>query len=271
MLRSIAGLLASLALVLGLPGASLAADSASPVLARIVKSGQLRVGMSGNQIPLNMTSKSGEIIGLEPDLAHLLAGAMGVEAKLVIKPFGELLPALKAGKIDLVMSGMTITPERNLQVAFVGPYFVSGKSILTKSKALMAVDEAGDINDASLTLAALEGSTSQLFVEKMVPKAKLMKTRDYDAGVKAVIDGKADAFVADFPICVFSVLRYPDAKLATLAQPITIEPIGIALPANDALLANLVQNYLGALEITGMLAKLQIKWFKDGSWLSELP
>ena len=48
--------------------------------------------------------------------------------------FGVLLPALQAGKVDMVLSGMTITPDRNLKVAFVGPYFISGKAILTKIK-----------------------------------------------------------------------------------------------------------------------------------------
>lgn len=273
MLRPILGLLASLALVLGSGSASLAAGdaTASPVLSRIVKSGELRVGMSGNQPPLNVKSRSGEIIGLEVDLAMLLADSMGVTVKLVTKPFSELLGALKAGEVDLVMSGMTITPERNLEAAFVGPYFVSGKSILTKSAKLAAIDEKSGIDDSSISLAALKASTSQRFVEVLVPKATLVTVEDYDEGVKLVLDDKVDALVADYPICVLSVLRHPDHGLATLASPLTIEPIGIALPANDALLVNLVQNYLAALQGTGALDALRARWFEDASWLDQLP
>ena len=273
MLRPILGLLASLALVLGAGNVSLAAGdaTASPVLSRIVKSGELRVGMSGNQPPLNATSRSGELIGLEVDLAMLLANAMQVTPKLVTKPFPELLGALKSGEVDLVMSGMTITPERNLEVAFVGPYFVSGKSILTKSATLAAIDEAKAIDDSSVSLAALKNSTSQRFVEVFVPKAKLVGVADYDEGVKLVIGGEVDALVADYPICVLSVLRHPEQGLATLASPLTIEPIGIALPANDALLVNLVQNYLNALQGTGVLEVLSARWFEDASWLDQLP
>ena len=273
MLRSILGLLASLALALGAGSAALAAgdETASPVLSRIVKSGELRVGMSGNQPPLNVKSRSGELIGLEVDLAILLANAMQVTPKLVTKPFSELLGALKGGEVDLVMSGMTITPERNLEVAFVGPYFVSGKSILTKSAKLAAIDEAKSINDASVSLAALGGSTSQRFVEVFVPKAKLVGVANYDEGVKLVLGDKVDALVADYPICVLSVLRHPEQNLATLVTPLTIEPIGIALPANDALLVNLVQNYLNALQGTGVLEALRARWFEDASWLGQLP
>jgi polar amino acid transport system substrate-binding protein len=248
-----------------------AAHDEAGVLSRIVKNGELRVGMSGNQPPFCVKSKSGELIGYEVDLAKLLANAMGVELKIVEKPFGQLLGTLEAGEVDAVMSGMTMTPERNVRVAFVGPYMVSGKSILTTSAALAAIDEASDIDQADIRLAALAGSTSQKFVEKVIPKAKLTAIADYDEGVKAVMEGNVDAMVADFPICALTMLRYPDAGLATLSKPLTIEPIGIALPPGDSLLVNMVTNYLGALEGTGLLELLEKRWFEDGSWLLQVP
>jgi polar amino acid transport system substrate-binding protein len=227
--------------------------------------------MSGDQAPLNVKSKSGEVIGLEADLAQLLAAAMGVELKIVEKPFPDLLPALKAGKVDMVMSGVTITLERNTRFAFVGPYFISGKSILTKSATLSQADESEDINEKGLTLTALAGSTSQGFVEAVAPSAKLVTIQSYDEGVKLVLEGKADALVADFPACLIAVLRHANSGLATLTVPLTVEPVGIALPPGDPLLVNLVENYLGALEGVGLLERLREKWFADGSWLAKLP
>lgn len=268
MVRSLLGLLVSLALIVGAPAAALAD---SPVLSRVVKTGKLRVGMSGDQPPLNMTDKSGKVIGMEVDLAKLLAGSMNVELEIVRKPFPELLGAVESGAVDMVMSGMTITPERNLKVAFVGPYFVSGKSVLTKSQKLASITEANPINDPSVSLAALGNSTSQRFVETVTPKAKLVIVATYEEGVKQVLDDKVDALVADYPITVISVLRHPDRGLATLVTPLTIEPIGIALPADDHLLLNLVQNYMTAIQGTGVLEALRSKWFDDGSWLAQLP
>ena len=118
-MRRIAGLIVVLAMVAGASGAFAAEDA--PVLSRIVKAGEFRVGVSGNQPPFVVKSKSGELIGYEIDVANLLANAMNVELTLVEKTFAELLPALEAGEVDAVMSGMTMTPERNLRVAFVGP------------------------------------------------------------------------------------------------------------------------------------------------------
>ena len=86
-----------------------------------------------------------------------------------------------------------------------------------------------------------------------------------------VIEDRVDALVADFPICVLAVLRNPMAGLTTLTTPFTVEPLGIALPADDPLFVNLVENYLNTLEGTGLLTQLKAKWFSDGSWVQELP
>ncbi len=265
MLRSISALFASLALLIGVVAGNDA--DASTALSRIVKNSELRVGMSGSQPPLNVKSRSGEMIGLEVDLATALAGAMGVKLNIVEMPFSDLLGALKKGKVDMVMSGMTITLERNLEAAFVGPYFVSGKSILTRADKLSASDERDEINQESVKLAALRGSTSQKFVEVAFPKAKLEATSDYDTGVQMVIDGKVDALIADYPICMLSVLRNQGKGLAALTTPFTIEPIGIALPSDDPLLVHGVSNCLIALQGSGTLARLKAKWLADGSWI----
>ncbi len=261
--------IAMLALIGGAADA-VAADNA-PVLSRIVESGTFKVGMSGTQPPFSVISKTGTLIGYEVDLATILADAMGVEVEFVQKPFGELLPALEKGEIDAIMSGMTMTPKRNLKAAFVGPYIVSGKSILTKSTTLAALEDAEQIDRSTVTIAALKGSTSEKFVQKVLEKTTYVPVDDYDAGVQMVIDGKADALVADFPICALSQMRFPDAGLVSLAEPMTIEPIGIALAPGDSLLVNMVTNYLSALEGIGLLDALEKKWFEDGGWLIQLP
>jgi len=240
------------------------------VLNKIVERGEIRVGMTGTQPPLNVKSKTGELIGFEVDLVGVLAASMGVKPKLVVKPFAELLPALQSGEIDMIISGMTATIERNTKVAFVGPYIITGKSILTKSSTLARADEASDVNMETVRLAALEGSTSQEFVEDLMPKAKLTPTQDYASAVKMLLEDNVDAVVADMEICQISMLRHPNAELA-ISEPLTIEPIGVALPPNDPLLLNLVENYLGALDALGLLEELNKKWFEDGSWLLQLP
>jgi polar amino acid transport system substrate-binding protein len=220
--------------------------------------------------PLNMTAKDGEIFGLEPDLARMLAGAMNVKVRFVTKPFHELLPALQSGEVDMVMSGMTITPERNLKAAFVGPYFISGKAFLTKVKNIAYADEAKDVNNPNTKIVALKGSTSQAFAEHFLDKTTLYTTDTYDEAVDMVLQDKVHAMIADYPICVVSVFRYPDAGLLSVVTQLTYEPIGIAMPPNDPLLVNWTQNTLNNIEGSGQLDELKLKWFAEGDWLNKL-
>ena len=242
----------------------------APVLDSIVAKKEVVVGTAASMPPLNMTMKDGQIAGLEIDLARTIADGLGV--KLTIKPivFSGLIAALEARQVDMVLSAMTITPGRNLRVAFVGPYFASGKSILTKKSLVESLSEVSKINNPDKVLVALKGSTSQLFAEKIFPKAKLLLAEDYDQGINMVREGKVQAMVADMPICQVAAYRYPEAELATLRNPISYEPLGIAVPPNDPLLVNWLQNYLNALEKDGTMKMMMEKWFGDGSWVKQL-
>jgi polar amino acid transport system substrate-binding protein len=246
-------------------------DSASPVIDRIVAKKELVVGTAASMPPLNMTTKDGQIIGMEVDLAKLFADAM--EVKLTLKPmrFDELMGALDTGKVDMVLSGMTMTPLRNLKVAFAGPYFDSGKSLLVKEENTASVRSTARLNTPEKTLVALKGSTSQRFVEKLIPKAKLLLADDYAQAVAMVRDDKALAMVADAPICLVSVYRYPEAGFATLDKPLSYEPIGVALPPNDPLLVNLVQNIISTINKTGEMETIMKQWFRSKDWIMQLP
>lgn len=236
------------------------------VLSNIVKKGELRIGMSGNQPPFSMKSKTGELIGFEVDLARVLAKNMGVELKLVEVPFAELMSSLKAGKVDAIMSGMTITPDRNLNALFAGPYTLSGKSILTKS-AKVADFNANAASDKKYKIVTLKGSTSEKFAKEVMAKHEIILVDNYNAGVDMLLSDKADALVADKPICVITILKHQGKDLVTSQEPLTIEPIGMALPPGDSQFLNLVENYLTTLELTGTLTLLEKKWFQDGSWM----
>ena len=244
--------------------------SPSPVLDRIQQRGELVVGTAAGMPPLNMTTKNGKIIGLDADLSRYLADAMEVNLRLEPMAFEDLLPSLEAGKVDMIISGMTMTAYRNRRVAFVGPYLTSGKGLLTREATLAAIKDPNAIDLAEISLTALAGSTSADFVRKFTPRAQFAPAQDYDEAVKMVIDGRVDAMVADQPICLISVARYPDQGLLAIIAPLTYEPIGIALPANDALFMNLVGNFLTALQDSGTLERLKDQWFQKGDWWDQV-
>jgi polar amino acid transport system substrate-binding protein len=256
------GILASCASMQGGP---------SPVIHRIQQKGELVVGTAGAMPPLNMTTREGDVIGFDADLAQSIASGMGVTLKLEAMPFSKLLPALEAGSIDMIISGMTITPQRNLTVAFVGPYYATGKGLLTRSASVASTSSTSQLNRPDVTLVALEGSTSHTFARNLMPAARLLNASTYDDAVEMLINGKADALVADHTACIVSALRYPDAGLRAIISPLTYEPLGIAVPAEDPLLVNWLENHLATLKKNGVLELMEKRWFSDTLWLERLP
>jgi polar amino acid transport system substrate-binding protein len=243
---------------------------AGPVLERVQKRGELIVGTVGTMPPMNMTTKDGRIVGLDADIARFMAAAMGVKVKFQTMPFAQLLGALRLGNVDMVMASMAMLPERNMKVIFVGPYFLSGKGILMKQEAASSIRSITDLDQSGKTYAALEGSTSQMFVEKVTTKATLVKIKKYEDAINMIFAGKVDALIADFPYCLVTAYQYQDKGLVTTDEPFTFEPLGIALPEGDPLLVNFVQNALKMLEGTGTLKEMRQRWFRDNRWMEQI-
>ncbi len=257
--------------VLALSGcAALGFGSRSRGIDRIVETQELRVGITGEQPPLNMTARDGELIGLEVALVKVLAKSMEVDAKLVRRPFSELLDAMDDGDVDIVISGMTITPERSARAIFVGPYYTSGKCLLTKSEALATIQEPGDLNNPTLSIAALEGSTSQAFIERLLPIAQHVLTATLDEAIQLVREDQVDALLADRETCRYGVLRWPDSGLRASTSTYTIEPLGIAVPKDQPELASLIESYIDALNENGVIEKVRVFWFENPSWVRAL-
>ena len=254
-------LVIALSLVFTIPG------STQNTLSTILKNGEIRIGMTGNQPPYSMKTKNDRLMGYEVDLAAILAESMGVKLKIVEMPFPELMQALESSKVDAVMSGMTITPRRSLRALFAGPYTISGKSILTKSKVLSEISEASEANVRSYKITCLKGSTSEKFVRSYMPNSEIIPVENYDLGIDMVLHDQADALVADLAICIVTLLKHQDEGLVMLDEPLSLEPIGIALPTDDLQFFNLIDNYMTGLELTGALDMLDQIWFEDGTWL----
>jgi polar amino acid transport system substrate-binding protein len=245
------------------------AASAGPVMDRIIKRGELLVGTSGAQPPMSATTKTGELIGLDIDIAKMMGDALGVKVKFVLLPLAKLIPALEAKQVDIILSGMTITPKRNQKVAFVGPYYVTGKGILAVAKKYAALEDAKGLDTPEVTVAALKDSTSQKFAETLISKAKLILTDSYEEAIDLLLKGKIDVLVADFYFCALSAYRYQNKKLIARESPLTFEPLGIAM-AEDTLLINWTENFITILRGSGKLKEMGEKWLDGGSWVDEL-
>lgn len=240
------------------------------MIKKIKKRGTLIVGMTGTQPPFSMQSKKGELVGFEVDVAKMIASDMQVELKINEMPFAELLPSLQNGTIDMVLSGMTMTTDRNLTVAFVGPYLLSGKSILTNSITLAQAKNVAELDKETVKLVTLKGSTGEAYLKKHLKVAEMRTIGDYDEGVQKVLNNEVTAMVADYPICAYSQMLHKDKTLYTLTNPLTIEPIGLAVNGKDALFLNFLTNFITINTLDGTLTQMEKYWFESSGWVKSV-
>jgi ABC-type amino acid transport substrate-binding protein len=240
------------------------ANADDAVLSRIEKSGKLVLGTSGN-MPSMSETRDGKLVGFDIDLARLMASGMGVKLDIKTMSFDKLLPALEKGDVDVVISNVTINPERNMRVAFVGPYMTSGKCIVTKKDALARAEEATDLNTPDTRLATLSGSTSAAFAKALLPNATMTLVDDYESAVTMVNSDTIGGLLTDYPICLSILKSYPDAGFVSLFSLLTYEPVGIALTGSDPLYINWTENFLTRVEGMGLLDELSMRWFGRAS------
>jgi len=217
-----------------------------------------------------MRDKNGELIGFELDVGRKLAEDMEVDAEFIPTAWDGIIPALVSGKFDVIISGMTTTPQRNLTINFTNPYAYSGLTILANTKMTegMALE---DFNSPDVTFAARRGATPAALIADMFPEAKLLLFDEDGASTQEVLNGKAHASMAAEPTPSSEARRYPD----TLSVPFdtafsaTGEAFGLRKGDPDAL--NFFNNWINIYTRNGWLKERNDYWFRGEDWADLVP
>lgn len=238
-------------------------------LNKVMERGVLRVGMEAGYMPFEIKNKQGKIIGFDVDIAKLMAKEMGVKLELVNTAWDGIIPALLTKKFDIIMSGMTITPQRNLQINFADPAVVVGQTILIRKELADEVDSYRDLNDPKYTIATKLGVTADFATKKYMPKAELKLFETEPEAAMEVVGGKADAFVYDLPYCAIFYAQHKK-QLAFLDEPFTYEPLAWAVRKGDPDFINWLNNFLAQIKGDGRYDMIYQKWFESDAWLEQV-
>lgn len=184
--------------LLALALAALLLLSALPALAEAPKTlqpGKLVVGMELAYPPFETSDEQGVPQGISPDFARDLAESLNLELVIENLPWDGLIPALLTGKVDMVVSSMTITEPRREQVDFSIPYANAYLALLTNKEA--GITSVEDLNQPGRKVAVKIGSTGYYYAQKNLSQAEILAFPDESACVTEVVQGKADAFIYD--------------------------------------------------------------------------
>lgn len=240
------------------------------VLDDIQQRGVLRVGMEPGYMPFELTNQRGEIIGFDVDIARRMATAMGVKLELVSTAWDGIIPALLTDKFDIIMSGMTLTQQRNLSVSFANPYIVVGQTVLIRKEIANEVTTYRDLNNPKFKVASKLGTTGEQAVQRMIPRAQYVSFESEQEAVLDMLNGKVHAVVYDLPLLAITNSQRNDGNLVFLDEPFTHEPLAWAVRKGNHDFLNWLNNFLNQIKSDGTYEQIYHKWFIDDQWLKQI-
>ena len=255
-------------------GGSSVSSVRQDTLDRIVEAKVLRVGTNPGYAPFEMIDVDGNVVGFDADVARYLASQMGngVKVEFVKSDWDPIIANLNAGKFDVIMSGMTRTPQRALRVGFTDPYFETGQALLVnkaKYKPAPALNWK-DFDKPGIVVATRLGTTGEIVARKLFHKATI-KTLENESDAALEVDaGRADVMVYDQPYIAIRTQESPERTFAILT-PFTKESLAMAVRPDDTRLRDWLNLTIGELRSSGTYDSLYDVWFVKMPWRSRVP
>jgi polar amino acid transport system substrate-binding protein len=240
------------------------------LLEQIKQRGTIRVGVS-TFVPWAMRNTQGELIGFEVDVANRLADDANLKVEFVPTAFDGIVPGLLAGKFDVIIAGMSITPQRNLSVNFTQPYAHSGLLMAANKQLAGHMIQKEAYNTADVTITVRRGSISVQAAQKTFPKATLRQFDDDAQAFQEVLNGNAHAVIASTPKPEFETIRNSDKLFIPFEGYLDrgVEAIGVRQGELDAL--NFFNNWILLRTEDGWLEERHDYWFKTLDWQNQVP
>lgn len=219
------------------------------------------IGMELNYPPFEMKDEAGVPKGVSIDMAEALGEHVGKRIEIRDMAWIGLIPALQSGRIDCVISSMTITEERAKQVAFSDAYVRTGICLLVQNDGDIKSFE--DLKTPNRRLACKLGTTGHTFAQENLPDAELAVLEDAALCALEVHQGRADAFLYDqISIAQFWREKYPDTTRALL-EPVRTEVWGAAVRQDNQQLLDQINAFFAEYRESGGFDKLGDKWLGD--------
>ena len=234
------------------------ASAAGKTLADVKAAGKLTVATSPDFPPFEELQADGTVTGIEIDIMQLICDELGVELEINQMDFDSVLPGIQAGKFDVGVSGISVTPAREKNTLFTTPYCLAAQSIvvLEGSPITCKADLEGK------TIAVQSGTTAEAF--SLENGYNFNSCPGNAEAQMALTTGKVDAWVIDDLTAAEMVAAYnesnPDVKLVILDEAMTTEPYAFAFHLDNTELVTEINTILEKLVADGTVASIFQKY-----------
>lgn len=223
----------------------------------------LTVGTNAAFEPFEMMAEDGEtIIGFDVDLINAIAADQGMEVEMVNMEFDGLVMAVQNGQIDASIAGMSITPERQEQVAFTAPYYDAGLNIAVAADNTDITSEADLAGKVVASQMGTTGAAKALELQEAGVVADVKLLENINVCMLALGNGEVDAVIMDIPVNGAYVAAHPEvAKIAAEFEVEVPEQFGIAVSLDNTELLDKLNAGLENVKANGTYDELIDKYF----------
>lgn len=247
--------------------AGCAQTTKTPSEPKVADTATLRVGVTTTSPPF-VFKQSGEIVGLDAEMAREFARFIGKTLRFVDLEWDDQIPALLENRTDIIMSGMSITNMRKMSIAFSQPYYRSGlMAMVRKAEAnRFPVSFYGLLGQApAMRFGVVKGTTGETYVNNNFASAQKIiaysSTREaLDALLTPVLVNRIDVFVQDGPILLMMLAQNQSADLTVLPSPLTDEYLAWGMRKTDPGLKESADRFLESIAKNGQLESIVKRW-----------
>jgi polar amino acid transport system substrate-binding protein len=232
-------------------------------LADIKSAGKIVVGSDTTYAPFeSIDETSNKAVGFDVDLAMELGERMGVTVEIKTVVWDTIIPSLQNEEFDVIISAMTITSERALQIDFSIPYYNSSQGILVADGNPKGIEDETDLESTDIKIGVQLGTTSDIYVteNENIAESQITRLANFDELYLKLENGEIDVILGDAPVIGYAaaVGQSTGEVVGTFGD---VEPFGIGIRKGETALKDAINGYLEDMFDDGTYNDLVEEWF----------
>ncbi len=225
----------------------------------VVAAEPLRVAVSPDYKPMAF-KRDGQLVGIEIDNAQAVANVLGRKVQFVEMRMEQFIPALEIGKVDVVMSGFSVTPERQAQVDFAEPFMEIGQMVIVRTADVVRFSAPMALYANGVRIGVEPGTTGEKYAIEHFSRAELQNFRNPSDAFAALRSKVTDAYIHDAPTSWMLATSKEDQDLFSLYRLLTEENLAWAVRKGNVVMLGQLNAALEKLRTNGHLRAIQNSW-----------
>jgi len=232
-------------------------------LNKILESGTLRVGTTGDFPPISARDPATQgYVGHDIDVANELAKDLGVKVQFVPADWKTLLNGIVSDKYDVVLSGVSMSLDRAKVAGFTQPYLEFGTVPVLRKKDAERFKSWADIDQKGVTVATTLGTVFDTQAKEYFKTATLKRIESPALGFQEVLSGRAEVTITSNVDAAALVQRYPELTIAPVDRARSRRPASFLLSQDDQVWLNYLNNWITVKKMEGFFERLDAKWLQ---------